>query len=175
VTRDSRFLSRILRHAPEDAGITLDSAGWADVGALLRGMKAAGRAISRSELEEIVGTNDKRRFTLSADGRRIRAAQGHSVPVDLGLEPVVPPETLFHGTATSSLDGIFARGIEPRSRRQVHLSPDSATALAVGRRHGKPVVLRIMAIDMHRAGHVFFRADNGVWLTDHVPVDFLEL
>jgi putative RNA 2'-phosphotransferase len=169
----SKFLSYVLRHAPDSIGLALDAGGWADVAELLAKAAGAGKPMDRAALEEIVGTSDKKRFTLSADGSRIRAAQGHSVQVALGLEPVVPPETLFHGTTTRFLDSIRREGLKPGSRQQVHLSGDEATACAVGARHGKPAILRIAAGEMHRAGNLFYRADNGVWLTDSVPPHYL--
>jgi putative RNA 2'-phosphotransferase len=169
----SKFLSYVLRHAPDSIGLTLDEGGWVDVAVLLEKAAAAGKPIARAVLEEIVATSDKKRFTLSEDGTRIRAAQGHSVEVALGLEPVVPPETLYHGTATRFLGSIRAEGLKPGSRQQVHLSADEVTARAVGTRHGKPAILRVAAGNMHRAGHAFYRADNGVWLTDAVPPQFL--
>ena len=130
-------------------------------------------AISRDELEEIVAQNDKKRFTLSPDGARIRAAQGHSVPVDLSLTQATPPEHLFHGTARASLQAIRAEGLRPGARRQVHLSIDRATARQVGSRHGKPHVLLVKAAQMQSDGYAFYRADNGVWLTDAVPPAYL--
>jgi putative RNA 2'-phosphotransferase len=173
MSRSSRYLSMVLRHAPQEIGLELDAAGWALVDDLLLKMKKAGRDMSRGELLDVVEHDAKRRFTLSADGSRIRAAQGHSIHVDLGLRPTKPPEFLFHGTARESLDAIFSTGLNPGARRQVHLSPDGETAAAVGRRHGKPVVLRVHAVEMHDAGHVFYQADNGVWLTELVPPEFL--
>jgi putative RNA 2'-phosphotransferase len=170
----SKFLSYVLRHAPESIGLTLDENGWAAVDELLDKAGAAGKRLDHATLKEIVATNDKKRFTLSEDGNRIRAAQGHSVEVALGLEPVIPPETLYHGTATRFLDAIRAEGLKPGSRQQVHLSADEVTATAVGSRHGRPAVLRVAAGAMHMAGHAFFQADNGVWLTDHVPPQFLQ-
>ena len=169
MSRASKFLSLVLRHDPSAAGVELDRQGWVRVDDLLRGCRQAGRAISRAELDEIVATSDKRRFTISPCGTRIRAAQGHSVAVDLGLAPVAPPDLLYHGTASGNLDSIFTAGLLPGRRRDVHLSGDVETARAVGRRHGKPVVLVVAAGEMHRDGHVFRRADNGVWLTDRVP------
>lgn len=174
LVRTSRFLSRVLRHAPESVGLRLDGAGWAEVDDLLEAARGAGVALDRATLDRVVGENDKQRFALSADGRRIRASQGHSVPVELGLAAVEPPEVLFHGTAEGSLDAILREGLRPGRRTHVHLSPDEATAVAVGRRHGRPVVLRVPAGRMHRAGHAFYRSDNGVWLTDHVPAEHLE-
>ncbi|MDD2869417.1 RNA 2'-phosphotransferase [Neomegalonema sp.] len=165
----SKFLSLVLRHAPETIGLKLDAQGWAPVPELLAKMKAAGHKISAEDLREIVETNDKKRFTLSEDGRRIRAAQGHSVAVDLGLPSAEPPEILYHGTARANLDSIFAEGLKPGSRRQVHLSREIETARKVGTRHGGPVVLTVAAGAMHRAGIAFQQAENGVWLTDHVP------
>jgi putative RNA 2'-phosphotransferase len=169
----SKFLSYVLRHAPESIGLALDANGWASVDELLAKAEGVGKRLDRAALKEIVATSDKKRFTLSEDGSRIRAAQGHSVEVALGLEPVAPPETLYHGTATRFLEAIRAEGLKAGSRQQVHLSADAATATAVGSRHGKPAVLHVAAGAMHAQGHAFFRADNGVWLTDHVPPQFL--
>jgi len=173
MSRSSRFLSLVLRHKPEEAGITLDPQGWVRIDALLRGMKKAGRSMTRAELDALVAESDKKRFTISEDNTRIRAAQGHSVEVDLALDPVTPPDTLFHGTASASLDAIFEAGLNPGKRRQVHLSPDYETALTVGRRHGRPTVLRVDTAKMASDGFAFYRADNGVWLTDHVPARYL--
>ncbi|TNF14656.1 MAG: RNA 2'-phosphotransferase [Rhodobacteraceae bacterium] len=171
MSNDSKFLARVLRHAPDEIGLSLGEQGWVRVDELLRAMKKAGRPLTRSQLEEIVATNDKSRFTLRGD--MIRAAQGHSVDVDLGLLPLEPPETLYHGTASRNLDAIFATGLVSGRRRQVHLSPDPATGLRVGERHGKPTVLRVDAGRMHADGYAFYRADNGVWLTDEVPACYL--
>jgi putative RNA 2'-phosphotransferase len=169
----SRFLSYVLRHAPEAIGIELAPGGWVHVDELIARCAAAGRVFDRSELEAVIAGDSKRRFTLSPDGSRVRAAQGHSVPVDLGLVPVEPPAVLFHGTATQFLEAILQEGLKPQRRKQVHLSPDAMTAAAVGSRHGKPVVLTIESCAMHQAGFMFFEADNGVWLTDHVPARYL--
>lgn len=169
LVRTSKFLSKVLRHAPESVGLRLDDAGWVDVEELLAAAERARVPLDQPTLERVVAENDKQRFALSADGLRIRASQGHSVPVELGLEPVVPPEVLFHGTADRNLESIRAQGLVPGRRTHVHLSADEATAVNVGRRHGRPVVLRIQSGEMHRAGHAFWRSDNGVWLTDAVP------
>jgi putative RNA 2'-phosphotransferase len=130
--------------------------------------------LTRPLLQQVVDTNDKKRFALSADGSKIRASQGHSVAVELGLPPQEPPEMLYHGTATRSLDSIRATGLHSASRQHVHLSADEATAVKVGQRHGKPVVLRVRAGAMHRAGLEFFLSANGVWLTDQVPPEYIE-
>ncbi len=171
--RLSRFLSFVLRHGPDSIGLTLDKNGWADVGELIRKAKSAKRVFRREDLLRVVEGNDKSRFTLSPDGRRIRAAQGHSVAVDLGLVASEPPPVLYHGTATRALAAIMEQGLKPRSRRQVHLSADEETAWTVGARYGTPCVIEIDAAAMRAAGREFFRADNGVWLTDEVPPDFL--
>ncbi|XUM24798.1 RNA 2'-phosphotransferase [Bradyrhizobium oligotrophicum S58] len=171
--RLSKFLSLVLRHQPETIGLALDAQGWVAIDDLIARAAAAGTAFSRADLERVVATSDKKRFTVSEDGQRIRAAQGHSVAVELGLTPREPPAVLYHGTATRFIEAIMAQGLTPQSRQQVHLSLDEATALNVGRRHGKPIVLRVDAAAMHRAGLRFFVADNGVWLTDHVPPEFL--
>lgn len=174
LVRTSKFLSRVLRHAPESVGLRLDEAGWTEVDALLEAARRAGVPLDRPTLERVVAENDKRRFALSADGTRIRASQGHSVPVELGLAPAAPPDVLFHGTADRNLASIRAHGLRPGRRTHVHLSSDEATAVAVGRRHGRPVVQRVLAGRMHAAGHAFYRSDNGVWLTDAVPAHHIE-
>ena len=165
----SKFLSLVLRHDPARIGVELDSAGWVEVDVLLAAAQRAGVRIDRALLERVVAENDKRRFAFSPDGTRIRASQGHSVEVELGLEPIRPPDVLFHGTATRFLDSIRRQGLIAGSRTHVHLSADEATALNVGQRHGRPVVLVVDAAAMHAAGHAFYRSDNGVWLTGAVP------
>lgn len=173
VVRDSKFLSGVLRHNPGKIDITLDAAGWVEVEVLLAALKKRGRRVNRARLDFVVEHNNKKRFEYDETGTRIRASQGHSVPVDLGYEPMVPPETLFHGTATRALDSIFAEGLVPGGRHHVHLSVDAETATKVGSRHGKPAVLVVAAARMHAAGHAFFRSTNGVWLTEHVAPEFL--
>ena len=171
----SKFLSLVLRHAPERIGIVLDEQGWTDVDALITKTNASGVALDRATLLDIVATSDKQRFTLSADGARIRAAQGHSVEIDLDLSPAVPPAVLFHGTARTNVDAILADGLRPGRRRHVHLSPDMETAHRVGMRHGAPVIFEVATARMHADGLVFWQADNGVWLTAHVAPTYLTL
>lgn len=170
----SKFLSLVLRHEPSRIGITLDPAGWTDVEALLAACAAHGVAITRGQLAELVAHSDKQRFALSADGARIRANQGHSVEVELGLAPQPPPARLYHGTVAAALDAIRATGLERRARHHVHLSAERDTASKVGARRGAPVILTVRADEMAAAGHTFYRSDNGVWLTDHVPPAFID-
>jgi putative RNA 2'-phosphotransferase len=170
----SKFLSYVLRHRPDSIGITLDENGWVEVDALLDAARRNGKAISRRQLEEIVATNDKQRFAFSDDGRQIRASQGHSVSVDLDLESIQPPELLYHGTVERFLDSIRTKGLVRGSRHHVHLSPDEATARKVGCRRGKPVILIVEAGCMYAAGHKFYLSANNVWLTDHVPPEYLQ-
>jgi len=172
--KTSRFLSLILRHNPGKIGVALDANGWIEVDVLLAAMARHRHPLSRSALEHVVENNDKKRFAFSDDGLRIRANQGHSTEVDLALEPSVPPERLFHGTVDKFLDAIFAEGLKKGTRHHVHLSPDLYTATRVGQRRGKPMILEVATGQMHREGYVFFLSDNGVWLTDHVPPQFLE-
>ncbi|MEW2520703.1 RNA 2'-phosphotransferase [Actinacidiphila alni] len=171
--RTSKFLSMVLRHNPDAVGITLDAAGWVEVDVLLAACAAKGRRISRADLDHVVATNNKKRFAYSEDGRRIRASQGHSVTVELGLEAVEPPEVLYHGTAARTLPLILAEGLRPMSRQDVHLSADRETAVRVGARHGRPVVLVVDARGLAAEGHVFRVSANGVWLTDRVPPERL--
>ena len=169
----SKFLSLVLRHQPEKVGIVLDEGGWVDVDELLAACAAHGRWLSRADLDHVVATNNKRRFAYSADGRRIRASQGHSVPVELGLPPTTPPDVLYHGTAAAALPAIRRDGLRPMSRQDVHLSADVETAVRVGSRHGRPVVLAVDAAGLAAEGHEFRLSANGVWLTDRVPPERL--
>lgn len=173
LTRLSRFLSLVLRHHPERIGLCLDRGGWADVDALISGARRAGVSLTVDRLQAVVATNTKQRFAFSDDGRRIRANQGHSTPVDLDLEPAVPPEVLYHGTGARFVPSIRRQGLSAQGRHHVHLSATEDTAAAVGRRHGRPVVLTVAAGSMHRAGRVFFCSVNGVWLTSSVPPGYL--
>ena len=172
-TRVSKFLARHLRHAPERLGLELDAQGWVDVDALLAASARAGMRLDRGDLDAAVHAEGKRRYAYDASGTRIRALQGHSVPVDLGLEPVDPPPVLFHGTHPAALAAIRDEGLRPMGRHHVHLSPDEATARQVGGRRGRPVVLRVDAAAMARDGHAFLLAANGVWLTDAVAPGYL--
>lgn len=171
VARVSKFLSRHLRHRPADIGLTLDEGGWVDVEDLLAACARHGVVITRDELEHVVESNDKRRFTM--DGNRIRANQGHSVEVDLGLVPVKPPQLLYHGTVAANLAKIRAEGLRPMARHDVHLSSDVDTATRVGSRRGKPVVLTVQAEAMYDEGYEFWISANGVWLVAEVPPRFL--
>jgi putative RNA 2'-phosphotransferase len=172
--RISRFLSYVLRHHPDAIGLVLDANGWADIDALLAACAAHGRTLERGELDLVVAQNDKRRFAVSEDGRRIRASQGHSVSVDLGYEPCVPPEVLYHGTAARFLEEIRRDGLRRGTRLHVHLSADEETAQSVGARHGVPVVLRVRAGEMSRAGVSFFISANEVWLTERVGEGYID-
>ena len=169
----SKFLSLILRHQPEVIGITLDENGWTDVDELIAKMNTNGHRISFDELEEVVETNDKQRFAFSDDYNKIRANQGHSVNISLGLDPQEPPEYLYHGTVAKFLDSIRKEGLQRMSRQHLHLSRDGETAMKVGSRRGIPVILNINSGAMHQDGFLFYLSDNGVWLTDHVPAKYI--
>ena len=145
----SKFLSLVLRHQPEKIGLQLEAAGWVAVDELLAACRAHGRAITLAELQFVVANNDKQRFSFSADGSLIRANQGHSIEVELGYAPATPPATLYHGTAECFMGSIKAKGLLKGRRHHVHLSADEATAIKVGQRHGKPVVLQVQAGVMH--------------------------
>ncbi|MFJ4974982.1 RNA 2'-phosphotransferase [Streptomyces coeruleorubidus] len=169
----SKYLSKHLRHQPEAIGLALDEAGWVEIDTLIAAAAAHGFPFTRAELDHVVATNDKRRFAV--EGTRIRASQGHSVEVDLGLPRATPPAYLYHGTVPRNLDAIRAKGLRPMNRHAVHLSSDRETATRVGARRGRAVVLTVDAAAMHRDGHVFHVSANGVWLTQAVPARYLRL
>lgn len=167
----SKYLAKVLRHNPERIGLTLDAQGWAKIDDIIR---LSNNMMTRAEIDAVVAQNDKKRYAISDDGLHIRANQGHSITVDLELDPLEPPEILYHGTALKNLDSIWHGGLMPMTRQHVHLSLDHDTAIKVGSRHGKPVVLAIYASRMHAAGHTFYCAANGVWLTEQADPDFIE-
>ncbi|MFJ4687598.1 RNA 2'-phosphotransferase [Streptomyces sp. NPDC088789] len=171
IVKVSKYLSKHLRHQPERIGLALDEGGWVEIDTLIAAARAHGFRFTHEELDHVVATNDKRRFAV--DGPRIRASQGHSVEVDLGLPPATPPPYLYHGTVARHLDAIRAQGLRPMNRHDVHLSADRETATRVGARRGRPVVLSVDAGAMHRDGQVFHVSANGVWLTREVPPGYL--
>lgn len=169
----SKFLSYVLRHRPEAIDLPLDSGGWAKLSELLQCAANHDRFLTEAMIRDVVALNDKQRFKLSDDGQFIRANQGHSIPVDLDLQVLSPPCTLFHGTAQRFLESIMASGLLPSGRQHVHLSAEYETAIAVGQRHGRPVVLEVHSQKMHQDGFPFYHSENGVWLTEHVPANYL--
>jgi len=168
LTKKSKHLALVLRHDPKSIGISMDSNGWVSVLDLCKKMP-----IELADLEEIVRTDSKGRYSFSDDKSKIRANQGHSIEVDVQLKEAVPPEFLYHGTGKKSVDSIYKDGLKKMSRLHVHLSDNPETAVSVGSRHGVPVVFKVHALEMYEQGHVFYRSENGVWLTDHVPPKFL--
>lgn len=168
----SKFLSYLLRHNPAALDLTVDPHGWVRIGEIV---EKAAPPITRKQIEDTVRSNTKQRFSISPDGFYIRANQGHSFAVDLGLTPCTPPTLLFHGTAEQNLPAIRAEGLKPMMRQHVHLSGDTATARKVGMRHGKPVILKVDAGQMTAEGHPFFLSENGVWLCTVVPLEYLQL
>jgi putative RNA 2'-phosphotransferase len=173
-TKISKFLSLVLRHEPEKIGIKLDDAGWVAVRELLDALARSGFPVGEQELHEVVRTNDKKRFAFNDNCQMIRANQGHSVSVELGHEATIPPEILYHGTVDRFLNSIRRVGLLKGDRHHVHMSPDAQTALKVGQRRGRPVLLNVHSGQMNRDGIAFFLSPNGVWLTDHVPPRYIE-
>lgn len=170
----SKFLSYVLRHQPDAIGITLDREGWANIDLLIDAAAKDGKQLDRDIIQAVVNSSEKKRFAVSDDGLRIRAVQGHSTEaVDINYVAKRPPEFLYHGTATRFFESIQKDGLLPGSRQYVHLSEDEQTALTVGQRHGKPMVLKIKALFMQDQGFKFFQAENGVWLTNAVPALFI--
>ena len=175
ITRLSKFLSLVLRHQPETIGIKLDQNGWVDVGELIEKANRHGINIDIELLKHVVSTNPKKRFAFNDSLDKIRASQGHSLGIELGYTNQRPPEILFHGTSEKSVSSVIKTGLEKRSRQHVHLSSDFETAIKVGQRHGKPVVLMVFAEQMYKDNFSFYLSDNGVWLTDSVPSKYLEV
>jgi putative RNA 2'-phosphotransferase len=170
----SKLISLVLRHKPEEINLQLNENGWANVQELISKINSKGIKIDEELLHTIVDTNDKKRFAFNDDKTLIRANQGHSIEVDVELKPTTPPEILYHGTAQKYVDSILQSGIQKKSRQHVHLSTTIQTAIAVGSRHGKPVILQVQAQRMYEDGFVFYLSANNVWLVNDVPVRFIE-
>ncbi len=168
----SKYISLILRHKPEVIGITLDEHGWARVDELIEGISRT-HPLNMEMLEQIVSEDEKHRYSFNEDKTKIRANQGHSIPVDVELEEKEPPVFLFHGTGEKYVPSIDKIGLIPKSRLYVHLSDNISTAIIVGQRHGKPVIYRIESKQMFDKGYKFYLSKNGVWLTNSVPVEYL--
>lgn len=171
----SKLLSLVLRHKPEIIGLQLDENGWANVQELIQKITDNGTAVDAATINLVVDTNDKKRFAFNEDKTHIRASQGHSIAVELNLKPLLPPHILYHGTTISFLDSILKTGLTKQQRQYVHLSELATTAKTVGARHGKPVILNINTKAMAMAGFLFYLSDNGVWLVDSVPVEYITL
>ncbi len=172
----SKFLSLILRHKPQTVNLQLDKNGWADIKKLIQQVNINNKKLNLDfkKLEYVVENNDKQRFIFDDEKTKIRANQGHSIKIDLGYEQVEPPEYLYHGTAKKNIGSIMKKGLIKRQRHHVHLSSDTETAVKVGSRHGKPVVLKIQSKKMHHDGLRFYLSDNGVWLTDFIQPEYIE-
>ncbi|MCP6762026.1 MAG: RNA 2'-phosphotransferase [Fischerella sp. CENA71] len=170
----SKYLSKHLRHQPDRIGIKLAPGAWVAVDELLAACQKNQFPITHAELNAVVASNDKKRFSFDSTGTLIRANQGHSTEVDLQLEPVVPPDVLYHGTGHKAVESILQTGLNKMSRHHVHLSADIATVKTVGARHGKPAILIVDSGAMYKAGYSFYCSDNGVWLVDHVPPEYLQ-
>jgi len=172
----SKFLSYVLRHEPQSIGLQLDMEGWAEIDSLIAGAAKEGRVLDRELILAVVSRSDKKRFAISNDAQYIRAVQGHSTEsVNLQYIEKEPPEFLYHRTATRFLESILQQGLIAGSRHHVHLSQESLTAIAVGQRYGKPVALKIESLRMYQQGFKFFQAENSVWLTEAVPVNFISI
>ncbi len=171
----SKYLSKYLRHRPDRIGIQLAPGGWVPVSQLLDACQKHNFPIQLTELKQVVAQNDKQRFSFDSTGTLIRANQGHSIEIDLQLEPVIPPNILYHGTSSGAVESILKEGISKMSRNHVHLSTAIETARRVGSRHGIPAILTVDAAAMHSDSYTFYCSDNGVWLVDFVPAKYLNI
>lgn len=171
----SVFISLILRHKPETIGLTLDDQGYLEVDQLIKGVNESGRFIDENILEEIVMTDNKQRYSYNVDGSKIRANQGHSIQVNLGLLECKPPDKLYHGTVDKYVDSIVSTGLQKKSRQYVHLSENIDTATSVGSRRCQPVILTIKSGEMYKDGIKFYKSENNVWLVDFIDGKYLEM
>jgi len=171
----SKFLSKVLRHSPELINLNLNDAGWASVDELIEKSRTKNIQLDMLKLEHVVANNNKKRFAFNSDKTQIKAHQGHSIKIDHGFKAIKPPEILFHGTAKQNISSIQKLGLQKRNRHHVHLSAEPQTAINVGQRHGFPVIFKVQSLEMFNKGFEFYKSDNGVWLTNNVPEEFLEL
>lgn len=173
--RVSKFISLVLRHKPEEIGLTLDEYGCVNVSDLIKGINKRGYKVTIEDIERIVMEDDKQRYSFNEDKTKIKANQGHSIKVNLELKPIEPPRMLYHGTATRFRDSICKEGIKKQNRQYVHLSKDIETATKVGKRHGELVIFKINSHQMYQDGFKFYLSENKVWLTDYVPIKYLNI
>lgn len=173
--RTSKFLSYVLRHNPAEIDLVLDENGWVEITLLIEKANNRGKYFTRELIKEVVASNDKKRFSISDDGKMIRANQGHSININLNLEAVEPPPILLHGTAEKNLELILVDGLTKMNRHHVHLTENRATASAVGMRYGKLVLLEVNAARMQMDGFVFYRTENDVWLVESVPTKYINI
>ncbi len=169
-----KLMSLALRHNPKVLNIELDENGWVSVDELIKGLNRKHIQMDMERLTQLVETNDKKRYRFNADKTKICANQGHSVEVNLNLKAIEPPHTLYHGTVNKFMASIREKGLIKGTRHHVHLSETKDTAISVGSRRGKPVILKISAKLMHEQGFNFYQSENGVWLTENVPPKFIE-
>lgn len=163
----SKLIALVLRHKPEELGLKMDKHGWVSAQELIEKLNDI-QPFTREMLEQIVREDNKQRYSFNENGAYIRANQGHSIPVDLGFEPQTPPKLLWHGTSRMATRSILQNGLQRMERQYVHLSEDMDTAITVGKRRGDPVIFIIDTQKMLDDGCVFYRSENGVWLTDEV-------
>jgi len=172
--KTSKFLSLLLRHQPELLNLQLEEGGWTDTKTLIQKINKKNDNFTFQELEYVVENNDKQRFGFNEDKTKIRANQGHSTKVEMNYQPITPPSVLYHGTATKNVESILKNGILKGARQYIHLSTDLETAQKVGSRHGKPYIFKIETLKMQEAGIQFYCSENGVWLVDFIPKEFLK-
>lgn len=172
LNRMGRYVSMLLRHHPEEAGVILDEHGWTDVDELIDKVSPK-YPLTEELLHQLAYGSDKQRYEFSEDEKRIRAVHGHSIKIDLGYNEMKPPQVLYHGTTEKYQESIERTGLRKKSRQYVHLSEKINQAKEVGGRHGKLVLYRVDAGKMYSDGHLFYRSTSGVWLTESVPPKYL--
>ena len=172
-TKQSKYISLLLRHKPEAGNLTLDQHGWCDVRALIKAVKDQFKGFSLADLEDIVTTDEKQRYAFNDTKTKIRANQGHSINVDVEFKELIPTTNLYHGTATRYLDSIMRDGLTPQSRQWVHLTDKLDEAILTGSRHGTPVVLVIDVAKMIEDGYKFYISANNRYMIKHVPAKYI--
>lgn len=174
----SKSLSYWLRHRPDDIGIKVDKEGWVDISELMDKSKDKIQ-FTFEDLKEVVEQNDKKRFVLDEKNMKIRAAQGHSINVEIKFKEFIPKDFVYHGTAKRNVDAILKKGLIPQTRTHVHMSKDVETATSVGLRHSKNkndlVILKIDAMQMYRDGETLFISENDVILSKHVNKKYISI
>ena len=173
----SKEISYALRHAPWEYELELDSEGFVPVEQLISALDESGkhgRPITVSDLEYIIANSDKTRFEIQGD--RVRALYGHTIPMHISKEPIVPPAILYHGTTHKAAKIILKDGLKPMKRQYVHLSVDTDTAVQVGkRRDSEPAILKIDAAKAHSDGVKFYKGNDKVVLADYIPPEYISM
>lgn len=173
--RLSKYLSYILRHDPQEADLSIDKYGFADLNRVVEALNETKHYwAGKEDIEYLIENSDKTRFEIK--GYKIRALYGHSIDVEIEEElHQPPPKKLYHGTSPDSAEAISEEGIKSQNRQFVHLSKTKEEAYRVGKRHHlEPVIFQIDAEKAWKEGITFYERGD-LYLVEYMPSTYLDI